>query len=66
MERFVCMYKCMQFVQRPIQLYDQWIWLRRCNAMVTKVSLSEREIEIFDTTQSQEAIETIERLIQFS
>ena len=60
------MYKCMQFVQRPIQLYDQWIWLRRCNAMVTKVSLSEREIEIFDTTQSQEAIETIERLIQFS
>lgn len=60
------MYKCMLFVHKPIQLYDQWIWLRRCNAMVSEVSLSKREIEIFDTIQSQEAMETIERLIQFS
>jgi hypothetical protein len=56
----------MLFVHKPIQLYDQWIWLRRCNAMVSEVSLSKREIEIIDTTQSQEAIETKERLIQFS
>lgn len=34
--------------------------------MVSEVSLSKREIEIFDTIQSQEAMETIERLIQFS
>lgn len=34
--------------------------------MASEVSLSKREIEIFDSTQSQEAIETKERLIQFS